>query len=96
LGGYNECHKKGADLLKKPYKLINPGNFYKEWRNLYIQPLGLAMCTAYFRHGQRVRHQGMLIPCEISLVPGKIAGYQVTHVCFLTQILAMFCRTKLN
>jgi hypothetical protein len=96
LCGQNECHKKGADFLKKPYKLITAGNLCKERRNLYIQPLGLAMCTAYVRHGQRVRQQAVLIPCEISLFPGTITGYQVTHVCSLTQVLAIFCRIKLN
>lgn len=82
--------------MKKPYKLITAGNLCKERRKLYIQPLGLAMCTAYVRHGQRGHQQAMLIPCEISLVPGMITDYQVTQVCSLTQILGMFCRIKLN
>jgi len=54
------------------------------------------MCTAYVRHGQLVRQQAALIPSEISLFPAMITDYQVTHVCPLTQILAMFCRIKLN
>lgn len=82
--------------MNKPYKLIRAGNLCKERRSLYIQPLGLALCTAYVRHGQRVRQQAVLIPCEISLFPDMITDYQLTHVCSLTQILVMFCRIKLN